>query len=475
MKTRVRFIFLTGLVLASLNAAGQDSKVMVSGSWMGTLKAGAVELRIVFNLSQQEDQSYTATMDSPDQGAFGIPMGEVSRSKDSLFIGAPAIMGHYHGRIQNDSMIVGNWSQGGRVFPLTLIKQKKELVLNRPQEPGEATSYLEEDIFFENKEGGFSLGATISIPNGEGPFPALILVSGSGSQNRDEEIFGHKPFKVIADHLARRGIVVLRYDDRGVASSGGDVSGATSADFAVDARSAIDYLLQRPEVDPSKTGVIGHSEGGMIAFMLAAEYADVAFIVSLAGPGVDGKTILLEQSQYIARLSGADDQTLEDNQAIMKEIYELMLEHASYSDWTKDVLLFLNEYFSGREKDDITEEEIEQSKQNLLGSISEGAYPWMRYFVAFDPATVFPSIQCPVLALNGEKDSQVLAKQNIAAIDKGLSSSGNTGVTATVIPGLNHLFQHCETGLPAEYGKIEETFDPVTLELISGWILEQSN
>jgi len=379
-------------------------------------------------------------------------------------------LGFYFGKIASDSTIEGEWHQSGRSFKLNLDKRAKAIVLNRPQEPNPPFPYIEEEVSFHNAEQGFSLGGTLTLPEGEGPFPVALLVTGSGSQNRDEEIFGHKPFKLIADHLTKRGIAVLRYDDRGVASSGGSGIGSTTSDYAEDARAGIEYLLQRSEIDGSKTGVIGHSEGGMIAFMLASEYDDIAFIISLAGPGVDGKTILLEQSDYIARLSGVEDSVLEDNKIVMTKVYDLMIFNESHQSWSEEVIEFTSAYYSNKAMDNYSQEDIEQSITNLLGSIPESSYAWMRYFVMFDPASLFGSIKCPVLALNGEKDCQVLPESNITAIKNSLELSGNRQVTAMILPGLNHLFQNCKTGLPAEYSQIEETFDPSTLELMSDWI-----
>jgi len=331
---------------------------------------------------------------------------------------------------------------------------------------------LRKKFHFKNQEQHFLLGGTFTIPEGEGPFPAVILITGSGNQNRDEEIFGHKPFRLIADHLTRKGIAVLRYDDRGVASSGGSFVGSTSVDHAGDARSAIEYLFERNEVDKSKVGIIGHSEGGLIAIILASEYDDIAFIISLAGPGVDGKTILLEQSDYITRLSGVEESVREDNRIVMSKVYELMSSNESHEAWEKEVLEFTSAYYSAKGIRDYNEEEIEQSKKNLIASIPEDSYAWMRYFVMFDPSAYFASIKCPVLALNGEKDCQVLAEKNINAIREDLLASGNQNVTTMILPGLNHLFQNCETGLPREYGLIEETFDQKTLDIMSDWIVQ---
>lgn len=449
---------------------GQQIGESIPGSWLGVLDAGAVELRLVFNISINEDSTLKATMDSPDQGAKDIPLGEVKLTEDSIRIEAPGLMGFYIGKIVSQSNIEGEWHQAGRSFQVDLERQDEPIVLIRPQEPKAPFPYNEEEVSFTNSEQGFSLAGTLTIPQGEGPFPAAILVSGSGGQNRDEEIFGHKPFKLIADYLTRKGIAVLRYDDRGVAASGGSAAGSSTEEYAGDAWSAFEYLMDRNDINPSKIGIIGHSEGGMIAFMLASSQKDLAFIVSLAGPGVDGKNILLDQSDHIARLSGVENAILEDNRNVMNGVYDIMIANKSYENWEKETIEFTSKYYSEKLTGTYTEADIERGKENLLASIPEPAYAWMRYFVMFDPAPLFSRISCPVLALNGEKDCQVLPEQNISAIKKGLESAGNKEVLTMILPGLNHLFQNCESGLPNEYGIIEETFDPETLALIAEWI-----
>ena len=472
MKSTAKNILVFSLVICTFQAFGQPAKDQIPGSWQGVLNVGSQEFRLVFNLSLSEDDSFSATLDSPDQGAMAIPLGEVSLAEDSIRIEAPVVKGFYLGKFTSDSSLNGEWYQSGRSFTLDLGKQAKAFVLNRPQEPQPPYPYKEEEISFSNTKQGFSLGGTLSLPEGEGPFPAVLLVSGSGSQNRDEEIFGHKPFKLIADQLTRDGIAVLRYDDRGVASSGGNSTGASTGDYAEDARSAIDYLLKRSEIDHSKIGIIGHSEGGMIAFILASSHDDIGFIITLSGPGVDGKTILLEQSEHIARLSGVSPSILEDNNIVMTEVYDIMIANESFQVWEEEVLNFTSKFYSEKGTEVYNEGDIERGKNNLLSSIPESAYVWMRYFVMFDPASLFGSINCPVLALNGEKDCQVLPEQNIDAIKSGFNSSGNEKVTTMMLPGLNHLFQNCETGLPNEYGIIEETFDQKTLDIMSDWILK---
>jgi pimeloyl-ACP methyl ester carboxylesterase len=472
MRTYFRHIILGLFLCTPVLSMGQKPVDRMSGSWMGKLEVSGTQLRIIFHIKVDDQAKMSATLDSPDQGARGIGMGEVTLQGDSLTIEAPVVMGSYKGIVTSDTTIAGSWQQAGGSFPLDLKKQQQDLVLNRPQEPHPPYPYIEEEVSFLSKAGTFSLGGTLTLPAGEGPFPAVVLVSGSGSQNRDEEIFGHRPFKVIADFLTRKGIMVLRYDDRGVGSSGGNPSGATSADNAADARGAFEYLLHRREVDPQKVGVIGHSEGGMIAMMLAAEYPDVDFIITLAGPGVDGKTLLLDQSEYISRLSGIPDSVVEDNRLVMRRVYDLMISNETRQGWAREVLEFTSEHYRHWVSADFTEEDIEKSKTNLLGSVPESAYPWMRFFVMFDPSEILDKVHCPVLALNGQKDCQVLAEKNLGAIREDLISAGNTLVTTRIFPGLNHLFQPCETGLPGEYGTIEITFDPEVMSLMVQWIRE---
>jgi pimeloyl-ACP methyl ester carboxylesterase len=473
MKVFIKLILVLILTICCQQTYGQNKNEDLAGSWTGSLNTGTVELRIGFNLSLSEDLSWSATLDSPDQGTMGIPLGEVMLTGDSIRIEAPALLGHYLGIITSPATIEGIWHQAGRSFLLDLEKKDKEIVLNRPQEPLPPYPYKEEEVRFQNRKQGFSLAGTLSLPDGEGPFPAAILVTGSGSQNRDEEIFSHKPFKVIADHLTRNGIAVLRYDDRGVGGSGGSPAGATTEDLATDARAAVDYLVTRRDIDPARIGIIGHSEGGLIAFILASSKENIAYLVSLAGPGVDGKTIMLDQNEHIARLSGTVDSTLKGYRTFMDGVYDIMIANESYETWKKETLDFTEEYISNNAFGNDSEEEIEQGKQNLLASVPEPSYAWIRHFVMFDPAPLFDSIICPVLALNGKKDCQVLPEQNISAIKTGLEQAGNIKTKTMILPDLNHLFQNCETGLPNEYGIIEETFDPGTLELMSDWIWQQ--
>lgn len=466
MKKLIPFLLFIVFLIPSINAQEPD----ITGTWLGKLSVGSIQLRVVFNIGLNEDRSYTATMDSPDQGVNGIPLGDVIFSGDSLVINAPAVMGDYKGVILNDTSITGTWTQGGMSYELNLDKQEEAFKLNRPQEPEPPYPYIEENITFLSLNGIFKLGGTLTLPEGGGPFPAVIMVSGSGSQNRDEEIFGHKPFKVLADHLTRNGVAVLRYDDRGVGESGGNPLSATSADFAEDARAAILFLKYRAEIDNQRIGIIGHSEGGLIAFMLASQYDDIAFIISLAGPGLKGKVILQDQTEHIGRLSGLPEETIKQSAVVNKRIYELLEENVDSSAGMDKINSFTREFYL---KEGENEEVIDRVLNNLEQTINPASYPWLRYFVISDPTEYFPLIKCPVLALNGEKDCQVMAEKNISAIISGLKNAGHKDVTGKAFPELNHFFQNADTGLPNEYGEIEETMSPEVLEIILYWIRER--
>ena len=283
------FSILLISLLTSISLTAQD----ITGQWNGALKIQGTQLRLVFNVTKT-DNGVSSTMDSPDQGAKGIPTTTTSFKNSILKITIASAKIEYEGTLGQDNIVVGTFKQGGQSFPMNLSKEvieKEKLV--RPQEPIKPYPYYSEDITFENKKAGINLAGTLTLPTKDGVFPVVILISGSGPQNRDEELLGHKPFLVLSDFLTKNGIAVLRYDDRGTAFSKGDFKTATSADFATDVESAIFYLKTRKEINKKKVGLIGHSEGGLIAPMVASKSKDVSFIVLLAGTGIQGDQILL--------------------------------------------------------------------------------------------------------------------------------------------------------------------------------------
>jgi uncharacterized protein len=439
----------------------------ISGSWNGILKFGGTQLRVRFNVTLASD-GYSATMDSPDQGVAGIVV-TTTTFQDSMIRFEVANAGiQFEGKLYPGDTIPGTFKQGGQELPLTLTRGNFVKPL-RPQEPVKPYPYYTEDVHFVNRNGNFELAGTLTMPAKTGVFPAVILITGSGPQNRDEEIMGHKPFLVIADCLTRNGIAVLRCDDRGTNESKGDFKSATSLDFSTDVEAALDFLLSRKEIDKSKIGLIGHSEGGMIAPMVAVRRKEVGFIVLLAGPGISGKRILLSQEALIGRVSGESEEVIRDLTSVNKVAYDLIAGSQNL-DTLKNRLTL---YYRDRLKADSTFARTAGADQDqfIASTVKELATPWMKYFIQYDPAPVLEKVKCPVLALDGSKDLQVPPEIDLAAIKTALEKGGNKEVTTVELPDLNHLFQECKTGSPSEYAQIEQTFSPLALNEMTKWIL----
>lgn len=457
-------ILLTFLVVVFISATSHTQDI--TGQWNGLLEVQGIKLRLVFNVSKTET-GYTSTMDSPDQGAKDIPVTATTFEDPKIKFEVKNIGAEYTGELKEDE-ILGTFKQGGQEFPMNLSRKEIEKVgAKRPQEPTEPYPYYSEDVTFKNSKADISLSGTLTLPKKKGKYPVVVLISGSGPQNRDEELLGHKPFLVISDYLTRNGIGVLRYDDRGVGESTGDFNAANSADFATDVESAIEYLKSRKEVDKKNIGLIGHSEGGIIAPIVAAESDDVSFIVLLAGTGIRGDKLLLMQQELIWRAGGMSEAEIEKSVQTNKQHFELVVKSNDLEELKVDLTHSLNEMIAkdttqipeGKSKDEYVSE--------LLGQV---ANPWMYYFLRYDPAPVLEKVDCPVLAINGEKDLQVPPKENLEAIKRALEKGGNDQVTTKEIENLNHLFQESETGSPNEYASIEQTFSPVALEVMLEWI-----
>jgi hypothetical protein len=467
MKNIIAFAII--LCMVSISAISQQStdKKTIAGSWLGTLSSNGVNLRLVFNLKLNDKDSLVASMDSPDQGAKNIPMGQVILKDKSLIIKAPMLAGEYNGTITGDSTIDGTWTQRGAKYDINLKKLNKPLTVSRPQEPKPPFPYTSEDVTFTNEKFNIKLAGTLTIPAGDGPFPVAILITGSGTQNRNEELMGHKPFLVIADYLSRNGIAVLRYDDRGAGKSQGNPVTSNTEDLSTDAQAAFNFLKNHVKINPEAIGLIGHSEGGLIAPIVAASNPEVAFIVSLAGPGVTGERIILRQSEDIGRLSGVKEEDIKKSVETNKKLYAVLRKEKDNKKAETKILAIYKEIL---EKEKMSEEDTEKGVNQLKGTFGENTYTWFRYFIMTDPSVYWKKVDCPVLALNGAKDVQVSASENLPAIEKALKSGGNKNVKTIKFEGLNHLFQHCKTGLPSEYSVIEETFSPEVMKIIADWI-----
>jgi len=470
MKKLIGILSILMQLIVSNQAEGQNiDKNPVTGSWFGKISEGAIPVRIVFNLSVIEKDSLVATLDSPDQGAKNIKLGPVTFDGKNIKISAGAMLAEYNGIIQNDTLINGIWIQAGNTFPLVLTKLKIPFTVNRPQEPKPPFPYVIEDVTFKNSEFDIMLAGTLTLPRGNGPFPAAILITGSGPQNRDEELLGHKPFWIIADYLTRNGIAVLRYDDRGTGKSQGSNIVSTSADIATDAQAAFNFLKTNSKIRSRSIGLIGHSEGGLIAPIVASKNKKVGFIVSLAGPGVTGEDIIVRQAEDISRAMGIPEEQIKDNFSTNKKLYSIIKGEPDYQK-AKEKILTL--YKSILEEKNSSQEEINKTINQLKMTFGSGSYTWFRYYIMTDPSIFWKKVKCPVLALNGEKDLQVAADVNLPAIINASRSGGNKNVRTVSLPELNHLFQHSKTGLPSEYGEIEETFSPEALKIMTDWILD---
>lgn len=471
-----RALLSTGAVLCLLAgpAGGQGVVPPVVGDWSGALRVGAIELRLVLHVVPDASGSLQGSLDSPDQGAAGLPVESVTFDGKELVANLPALMAKYTARlVEEGAALDGTWEQAGQSLPLVLKRGAVTLV--RPQEPKPPYPYDEEEVTVRNEAAGLTLAGTLTLPREGRPAPAVLLVSGSGPQDRDEALMGHKPFHVLADHLSRRGIAVLRMDDRGVGKSTGDFVTADTRDFASDARAALAWLRGRPEVRADRVGLLGHSEGALVGPMVATEgpgASELAFLVLLAGPAVTGEEILYEQGERIARAMGESEEAVRAQRASQRRCFAAVREGGTDEELTATLRGIIRAELAAlspaeREKAAVTDAEIDRQAKILLS-------PWMRFFLTYDPQPALRALKCPTLALFGDKDLQVPPSQNAEAMAAVSRSGGNPGAAVRVLPGLNHLFQEAETGLPGEYGKIEQTMSPAALDTIANWILAQA-
>jgi uncharacterized protein len=444
----------------------------LEGFWQGNWRIGLMDLRLVLRVEKAEDGRLKAMLASPDQGTNNIPISAIELKGDRLTVESKLIGAKYSGtRMKDGTGYEGQFAQYGMKSPLALRKTDRLSATARPQIPRPPFPYRSEEVTYENKVGSVSLAGTLTLPLGQGPFPAVIMLSGSGPQDRDEKIDGHRPFLVISDTLTRRGIAVLRVDDRGVGGSSGSNADSTFEDFAGDALAGVGYLKGRKEIDPAKIGLIGHSEGADIAQLAASRSKDVAFIVLMAGSGLPGDEILELQGQLVARAEGASESELKLARELRRRLVDILLREKDPKAARSKLIAVFTEY-------DATQPEAEKKALADAGGTAEATVDqlnnaWFRSLLAFDPRRTLRKVPCPVLAVNGEKDLQVPPKENLAEIEKALKVGGNSDVRAIEFRGLNHLFQPCRTGSPTEYAQIEMTIAPEVLKAIGDWIVEK--
>lgn len=436
----------------------------LDGVWEGAVVRNGVSRRLILRVSTSTRGTIVA-FDSPDLGAMGLPVTTFVRRAREVAFSVPASAAQFAGTLSSDDeSLTGTWRLPGQpdvevVFRRTKASAERE-ARPRPQAPKPPFPYRAHDVAFANSAAsGVTLAGTLTVPQGTGPFPAAILITGSGAQDRDETLLGHKPFAVLADHLTRNGIAVLRYDDRGVGRSTGHFPSATSADFATDARAAVQYLLTRPEINRGAIGFIGHSEGGMVAQVAAVDNTHVHFVIMLAGPGTDLMQLAQSQERLLAKSQGASEEDLARMAPIMREVFAAVASSTSAEHARARVRAVLS-------ADALAVMKAPESRRELL--VQQMTTDWARYLLQFTPADFLSRIDVPVLALNGALDHQVPADDNLSAITAALAR--NPDVTVHKLDGLNHLFQTARTGAIGEYADIPETMAPAVMKILTEWI-----
>ena len=448
MKTK----YIIGLFLFTFQLVFSQN---ITGSWYGNLDVQGQKLPLVFHIDKDGNE-LKSTFDSPTQGAKRIPIKNTLFENDELKFVAPDLGITFTGRF-NAEKIEGTFMQSGLNFHLILTRNEKTTVVNRPQTPTPPFSYNSEDITFKNDTEGNLLAGTIATPKKfNKKSPILVMITGSGAQDRNEEMFEHKPFLVIADDLAKKGIATLRLDDRGIGGSEKGKEDATSADFATDINSAVNYLVKNGY---KNIGLIGHSEGGMIAPMVASTNKKVKFLVLLAAPGIPIIELTLDQNKKLAESANLPQAAIDEVLAIKSKTFTYAKRYEG-KDFKADFTKYLQENYPN------------MSAQERVAYIAQMSSPWFQYFIKFNPNDYLSKVKIPVLAVDGSLDLQVSAKENLAGIKNSLTKAGNKNFEIVEFEGLNHLFQTATTGNPSEYGQIEETFSPKVLDKISSWILQ---
>ena len=451
MKTLISMV----LILLAQTFYAQE----IIGPWQGELDIQGMKLPLILHVNK-DGENLKSTLDSPKQGAKDLAVSKTEFVNNELKFEATNLGVSYKGTLK-DGKIEGTFSQGGMQLPLTFVKSTGEnkTVFNRPQTPKEPFDYKTEEVTFVNPIDKNTLAGTISIPkNFKNSDKILVMITGSGKQNRDEELFGHKPFAVIADDFAKKGIATLRLDDRGIGGSSKGKDDDTSANYATDISTAVDFLVKKGY---KNIGLIGHSEGGMIAPIVSTTNKNVKFLVLMAGPGTQLDELLLKQNESAGKLAGMSDKDLAEAKIGNQKVYNFIKNYKG-NNYETDLKNFMTENFKGKMTDAEINQTVNQTKKN-----------WFRYFIKFNPDHYLSKIKIPVLALNGSKDFQVPAKDNLAAIKKSLTKAGNKNFEIAEMEGLNHLFQECKTGAFSEYADIEQTISPKVLEKMSSWILKR--
>ncbi|MCA1625060.1 MAG: alpha/beta hydrolase [Acidobacteria bacterium] len=473
MKNLIRHLAaaLTFLIVLSLPIFAQSNST-VEGRWFSTLEFNGIKLRLVLKVSKSSD-GFTAKLDSIDQGANDLEINAINQQGKAVRFEAKKYGMSYEGTLnEKGDEISGTFKQRADSYPLIFKRTAEATKVSRPQDPQKPYPYNEEEVFYENKKDAVKLAGTLTFPRDNKPHPAVILITGSGSQDRNETVMGHRPFLVLADYLTRRGIVVLRVDDRGIGGSSAGLLTATSENFAHDVLAGIEYLKSRKEIDPKQIGLVGHSEGGMIAPMVASRSKDVAFIVLMAGLGQTGEDVIYTQTALLQKAGGAPPEITTQTVAALKNIYAILKAEPDNKIAEQKIRESL-----AKQQGAMNEERrkaFAPVKALLESQIPMSLSAWFRYFIAYDPRPMLEKVKIPVLAINGENDLQAAPKENLALIEAALRKGGNKDFTIKSFPKLNHLFQTSGTGSLDEHDKIEETIAPLVLKTIAHWILKRT-
>jgi uncharacterized protein len=458
-----RIVLLLLMSIAFYGAMCQD----ISGKWKGVVRVKKTKFNVVFRFAKTPD-GYITTLDSPDYGAKGYPINSVKVNQGQLNMAMSIVRIEYNGKIYSDA-IHGSLTFNGRHYPMWLTRVTDPVPETKVKPAKPASGFYTENVTFLNTKSKILLAGTLTLPKKTGNYPIVVLVSGYGPDDRDEEKYLHRPFQVLAEYLTMNGIGVLRYDDRGVGLSKGEFRTATTDDFKSDVESALDYLKKRPEIDKKKMALIGHGEGGLIAAMIAAKSSEIKCIAMLGAPGMRGDNLMILRAQSIAAVSGASDDDLMKIHKIYTKVFRIISDSTDKRVMKEDVTDFLNMSFK-KIPDSNGKPRGMSFDQYVDTKVDELTNPWMLNYIKLDPVFYLETVKCPVLVLHGEKDLEVPTESNILSIKNAFNKAQNNDVTIKVLPKLNHLFQECKTGLPSEYPSIPEIISTSALDEISDWV-----
>jgi pimeloyl-ACP methyl ester carboxylesterase len=447
-------------------------------NWSGLLNAGAQKIELRLHLIQNQDKTFTSNWDVPAQKAKGIVSSKTEFANNQLGIEIKMIGATYAGTLNNTGdTITGTWGQSGMNFPLNLVpfkEDQQEVVVIKPQTPKPPFDYIVNDFVYEGTSTHLKYGATLTYPKDNAKYPLVILITGSGRQDRDETIFDHKPFAVIADYLTKRGFAVLRVDDRGAGKSTGDFSTSTTADFALDIEEHVNYAKTLPMVDAAKIGLLGHSEGGLIAPMVAARNKSVAFIVLMAGPGVEIPELMALQNEMVLKSTGISKAAIDAYIPLYKDLMKSIISFDKQEDALVKAQKITKDWFDNTDKDLVklttnisSEADVDKFATTMTRTFSS---KWWKYFISYNPQPTLQKVKCPVLAINGSADIQVPAAANLKGVEQSLKKGGNKHFTTKQFEGLNHLFQKCTKCTVQEYGELATTIEPEVLTNIGDWL-----